>query len=545
MIRKHDRHIVGGVQAAKVVVAIAILLGAAIVFMHRAAAQTTEDKKLAVDSGSADPIDVNAMLQSALRQKLEFTRGEIEQIANVGQGGADWIEELTRRCNKANFVDHTSGLVWGDAVQGCGLVANWGAKSLGVNNAKVELAYRRACALPRAQGLNHVATELGIDSEFGNYCAGLGDLYRQRGDVNRALAIYQHAPNCHASGFEPAFPNLFDTACPLGADQILETRAINVLKLCSQASQNCSAEEVEKSKQNEMRVEADFHQLCTRRFSGGVPPVCYTHLNEQEQEAAERYWEQASALAHERADQEYEQRQAAERAHDAKVNGLVNAIRSLPGGNDPNAIVDTANQQAANMVALGAANDAARAQAAAENAAARRREQIAEQQREAQAQMPSTPVAVVNPTGQSSAPLGSVNPEPPASQDGATPSGAAAPQTGGSNASGSDQFTSPMAPSCVRMFNDASMNGWVALQNTCSQKMTVTYAGKSGNGGVFGTMALAPGQSDNTGHSPGEINAVGGINWYPCPYGYIPTTMDGHDAVTAPVAEYTCKYRGY
>lgn len=45
-------------------------------------------------------------------------------------------------------------------------------------------------------------------------------------------------------------------------------------------------------------------------------------------------------------------------------------------------IVDTANQQAANMIALGAANDAARAQAAAE----RREQQEAEQQREQEAQ---------------------------------------------------------------------------------------------------------------------------------------------------------------
>lgn len=45
-------------------------------------------------------------------------------------------------------------------------------------------------------------------------------------------------------------------------------------------------------------------------------------------------------------------------------------------------IVDTANQQAANMVALGAANDAARAQAAQQRAAEQREEQEAEQRRE-------------------------------------------------------------------------------------------------------------------------------------------------------------------
>lgn len=42
-----------------------------------------------------------------------------------------------------------------------------------------------------------------------------------------------------------------------------------------------------------------------------------------------------------------------------------------------------------------------------------------------------------------------------------------------------------------------------------------------------------------------EIAAVGGIYTYACPYGYIPTEMNGHDAVTAPVTQFICKYRGY
>ncbi|MGN6312613.1 MAG: hypothetical protein ACTHMO_02510 [Rhodanobacteraceae bacterium] len=510
-----------------------ILLGVAIGFPHPAAAQkSTTEAELAASSGSADAIDVSAMLQSASQHKLELTSGEIEQLATAGQVDTERVEELTRRCNDGNFVDHTSGLVWGDAVQGCGLVGDWAAKSLGLNSAKVELAYQRACALPRAQGLNKVATELSIESEFGNYCAVLGDLYRQRGDVRRALAIFQRAPNCHASGFEPAYPNLYDTACTLAADQILEANATNVIKLCTQTSQNCSVEDVERAKQNGLKVEADFHQLCTRPFSGGAPPICDTHLNKQEQEAAERYWQKASELAHERAEQEYEQRMATERAHDANVNALVSAVRSLPSGDDPNAIIDTANQQAANMIALGAANDAARARMAA--GAAQMSSRLASSSPTARG---STPEPAAN-TGAAS---GSAQPASATNQP--TPSGATASQADGSDNSDSGQFTSPMSPNCVRMFNDSSMYGWVALQNTCSQKMTVTFEAKNGNFG--GTMDLAPGGSDSTGRSPDEINAGGGIDWYPCEYGYIPTNMNGHDAVTTPVTEYTCKSRGY
>jgi hypothetical protein len=48
----------------------------------------------------------------------------------------------------------------------------------------------------------------------------------------------------------------------------------------------------------------------------------------------------------------------------AHISGtaVIGALSSLPGASNPNGIVDTANQEASQMVALGAANDAARRQ---------------------------------------------------------------------------------------------------------------------------------------------------------------------------------------
>lgn len=130
--------------------------------------------------------------------------------------------------------------------------------------------------------------------------------------------------------------------------------------------------------------------------------------------------------------------------------------------------------------------------------------------------------------------------------NGTMSSGSGAAQTATGNGSPSaGQYVQPMPSSCVRMFDDPSMNGWIALQNTCSQAITVAFVGKNGNGTVWGSMDLTPGKSGNTGRSPSEIDAVGGIYWYPCPYGFIPATMAGQALVGIPVTEYTCKYRGY
>lgn len=129
--------------------------------------------------------------------------------------------------------------------------------------------------------------------------------------------------------------------------------------------------------------------------------------------------------------------------------------------------------------------------------------------------------------------------------NGQIPQSAAGQNNASNGNSAFGQYIQPIALSCVRTFNDPSMYGWFALQNTCSQTMTVSFVGKSGNGAVWGSMDLAAGQSQSTGESPAEINAVGGIFYYPCPYGFIPTDVAGNSIVGKPVTEFVCKYRGY
>ena len=109
----------------------------------------------------------------------------------------------------------------------------------------------------------------------------------------------------------------------------------------------------------------------------------------------------------------------------------------------------------------------------------------------------------------------------------------------------SAQYAPSMPLSCVRTFNDQAEYGWYALQNVCSQEMTVAFVGKNGSGAVWGSMDLQPGQSQSTGESPSEIDAVGGIYFYPCPYHYIPTDPSSGQAILKPAQQFVCKYRGY
>lgn len=309
--------------------------------------------------------DVIAMLQNAVKQKVEFTSDEIRRIAAVASASSaspydsNAIKKVIRNCNDAAYVLRWSGQPAYDAAGQCGLLAEWGLKSLGLESGKVELAYQRACAIPRATGLLPFAAGTINSTRFGNFCAELGDFYSHRNDTNRALAVYQSAPNCHPKGFHPDHFELFDTACPLAAEQILKIRIVSLLTRCASGS-DCSAAEINEAKQSDREVDARMHELCASQFASGVPNICLAHLNQQEKETAGRYQEQAYELRHERAAEEDSARVARERAHDANIHALVGAIQNLPGGSDPNAIVDTANQQAANMIALGAANDAAR-----------------------------------------------------------------------------------------------------------------------------------------------------------------------------------------
>jgi hypothetical protein len=102
-----------------------------------------------------------------------------------------------------------------------------------------------------------------------------------------------------------------------------------------------------------------------------------------------------------------------------------------------------------------------------------------------------------------------------------------------------------MALSCVRTFNDPNHYGWFSLQNVCSQEMTVAFVGKNGSGAVWGSMDLQPQQSQTTGESPSEIGAVGGINYYACPYHYVPADAASGQAILKPATEFVCKYRGF
>lgn len=95
--------------------------------------------------------------------------------------------------------------------------------------------------------------------------------------------------------------------------------------------------------------------------------------------------------------------------------------------------------------------------------------------------------------------------------------------SGGTGSSYLCNFTScvtPLASSCVTIFNDPAFYNWESFTNsTCGQPISLTFALV---GTAYGTyeMDLSPGQSDTTGRASSE--APNGFAWAVCPYGYNP-----------------------
>lgn len=148
----------------------------------------------------------------------------------------------------------------------------------------------------------------------------------------------------------------------------------------------------------------------------------------------------------------------------AKFSAEMQALHSLPGGSDPNSIVDTANQQATNMNALGAANDAAL-------------QRTTEQHRE-QATAPTSSTSASNPS-----PANVVAERCPSAQR--------YPDYGAS--------CNPVRVenSCVRVVSnvwDAGANLLtLVLGNTCSSPVRITAWGSSNNLNAAETVNVASG----------------------------------------------------
>jgi hypothetical protein len=172
--------------------------------------------------------------------------------------------------------------------------------------------------------------------------------------------------------------------------------------------------------------------------------------------------------------------------------------------------------------AIGAANDAARAQAAAARLAAANAQPTA-----LQTSFASNGYSA---GGSAFRQAGSV---------GGTQSIAGA--ASGSSSSG-PAYRTPLAPSCVRQYWDQQLYNWLAFENDCGQPIYLTFIFAHAKGwAMTGSMDLAAGAHDNTGRSKSDIDGAGGFELYVCPRNTVPTDLNGQGLNNTQVAQFRCR----
>lgn len=212
------------------------------------------------------------------------------------------------------------------------------------------------------------------------------------------------------------------------------------------------------------------------------------------------------------------------RENDARYDIVVGALQGMPGGSDPNAIVNAGNQQAAAIRAIGDANAARQLQ----NTQLRLASQRATLQTASQG---TNVVAGPATTSQGSVPVVTSS---PSAQSNVSDSNSTV-------ASGAIQYSTPLATSCVRQYWDPSTYNWLSFENNCGQAIYLNYIPhRPGGWAMGGGMHLAPGNHNNTGLSSAEINQTGGFDLYVCPTNAVPVDLSGN-VFNTNVAQYRCK----
>lgn len=212
-------------------------------------------------------------------------------------------------------------------------------------------------ALFRGCGIYAVSTdETWGDDRSGLSCGILGARFAALGNLDVAKAIWERAPGCrsHDRAGNPINGCMLfvlsgdpDWGVYRGdwhrdyQTQHEQAYASDPAKLLAMARLAC-------------KESLDFSS-CLYLKNHGVP------IDMQVVRDAESQRQQNVHVAWEESHAELAQ---ADREKDAHFNTFMAVLSSMPGANDPNAIINAANQQGAQMVAIGATNDAARDRAA-------------------------------------------------------------------------------------------------------------------------------------------------------------------------------------
>jgi hypothetical protein len=193
---------------------------------------------------------------------------------------------------------------------------------------------------------------------------------------------------------------------------------------------------------------------------------------------------------------------------DARLNAVVGALQSAPGGNDPNAIVNAGNQQAAAMRAIG-------------DAAAARQQQMRQPVQPTAFQPSATPSRTLP-----SIPAGP-SPNPTSS--------------GGESGSAAVTYFTPLPSTCVRQYYDPAAYNWLTFENNCGQTVYLEFIFKHTVGwAMTGAWTLPPGAHVNTGRSGADINQANGFDLYVCPTDSVPVDLNGN-VLSVNVDQYRCK----
>lgn len=399
------------------------------------------------------------LLQQAL---VTHVRLSVDDIHKLGLRVED-INETIKKCNNNRYEERVRGVLWETAETYCSALGEtiWpegsiasNRPSLGPDNPAVEAAFARACALPIVDGVREVAEG----------CASLSQLFQVRNQLELALAIVQYAPKCQGR------PRAEAEIHPIDPDQSIDSTNGQLESCLWQESRLLRVME----RPQEERVV--YKALCDAADEAACADLAELGVQVNVKAAEER---QASlqAAAQSRADADSAARAQARAEGNANFQNLMNTLHSMPGGSDSNAIVNTANQQAANIVALGAA--------AARSVTEQRREQAA-----TQAAAAASTSAANSTTTNSSAIQSS---------------------WGDSSESSTYTYVQP-ATDCLSYAANQNTNG-LLVTNNCKDSVVLTWARPTGTGVGLdyaiqgGVDNVAPGGSDSIPPKPVRVFA--------------------------------------
>jgi hypothetical protein len=400
--------------------------------------------------------DVVATLNRAVSQKIVLS---LDDYRKLNESAA----ELVNKANRNDYADHGGGASGAPAAA---VFASLGESALGMNDPRIELAYQRACAVPYNE------------ASYVNFCADLGKYYERRGNPRMALAVYTQAPRCLT---ERPINARVGPRCLAGAARLYDIASDEVDaareygEMCTNFSIGCE----------------EFNRLGGHVDLAAAEAQHQTNIQEQKDELR----------------QETEERAERARQSDARFNAVLGALQGMPGGNNPNAILDESNRQAPAIAAVGARN-------AQRNAPAEQQRAVVQ------------PVLATAPTAPALSNSATTDPVRPPSD----PQSAVAPT-----------LLTPLAAGCVRQFWDPQYYNWLSLENDCGQPIYLEFIFKHNVGwAMTGSMNLALGSHSNTGRSSSDINQAGGFDLYVCPANSVPVDQD-NGLLQANVASYRCR----